>query len=220
MGGARPKFSLRLDDGAALLVKFTPPLDTPTGRRWADLLRVEALAAKVLREAGVPAVEAEYVEIDGRGYLEIERFDRIAGGGRAGHVTLYNLGVARVGEVNNPPAVVDALVRDRVLSAHDATLFSRIDRFSRAIANNDAHQGNYGLSIDDDGNATLSPAYDVVPMAFAPRHDELPDRWVESVGEVDAETRTLVERLAREMERDGGFERAFVEVWGRVTSPR
>jgi len=213
VGGARPKFALRLADQSGVIVKFTPPLDTPTGQRWADLLRMEAHAAATLREAGIAAVHATYVELGERGFLEIDRFDRLAGGGRVGHVTLHGLGAALYAEVASAPRVVESLVRDGHLGVEDARVFARIHAFSRSIANTDTHQGNYGLIFDDDGRARLAPAYDVVPMAFAPRHDELPDLLIPHAPAADASTRALVLRLIARVEADADISAEFRRAW-------
>jgi hypothetical protein len=216
VGGARRKLVVGRADRTSLIVKFTPPLSTATGRRWADLLRMEAHAAGTLRAAGIAAVDSRYFEQDDRGYLEIERFDRLRGGGRVGHVTLFNLGVALYGEASDPEPVIAGLVHDRRLSVEDAASFARQHAFSRAIANTDTHLGNYGLLIDDEGKARLSPAYDVLPMAFAPRHDELPDRLVKHTGERDSVTDELVQRLIAAVEADREISAEFRESWLRV----
>ena len=214
VGGARPKFALRLGDGAGLIVKFTPPLATEAGRRWSDLLRMEAHCAAVLTEAGLPAVTARYLERGERGFLEIERFDRVPGGGRRGHVTMYYLGMALYSEYASAARVISGLVRDGHLPQEDGARFERQQRFSSAIGNTDTHQGNYGLLIDDSGRARLSPAYDVLPMAFAPRHDELPDRHASAFPPAaDEETATLVSRLVSFVAADAGLSPGFREAW-------
>jgi hypothetical protein len=212
VGGSRPKFALRLRDGQGLIVKFTPPLESEAGRRWADLLRMEAHAAAILSGAGIAAVDARYLEQGGRGFLEIDRFDRTAGG-RIGHVTLFYLGLGRYGEATGPASVIGRLVSDAVIDAGEAVRFARIHAFSAAIGNSDTHLGNYGLLIGDDGRTTLAPAYDVVPMAFAPRHDELPDRLVQHNPEPDPETRKLVEAMIVAVEGDDGIGADFKEKW-------
>jgi hypothetical protein len=217
VGGSRPKFALRLDDGRGLIVKFTPPLETEAGRRWADLLRMEAHAAATLREAGIDAVQAGYLENADRGFLEIERFDRTVGG-RIGHVTLYYLALSRYGEVSGASAIVRRLVDDDLLEERDAQRFERIDAFSRGIGNTDTHLGNYGLLIDDDGHATLAPAYDVLPMAFAPQHDELPDRRVRHSPATDADTQTLIQALIASVEGDPGISEDFKRKWLAITT--
>lgn len=216
VGGVRPKLVVGAADGTGVIVKFTPPLSMPAGRRWPDLLRLEAMSADTLRTANMDAVESTYLERGDRGFLEIRRFDRLAGGGRIGHVTLYNLGVALYGEASDPVPVIAGLVHDSHLTPEDAERFTRVHAFSRAIANDDTHLGNYGLLIDDDGKARLSPAYDVLPMAFAPKHDELPDRLVKHTGPRDAQTDELVQRLIAAVEADQGISPGFREAWLRV----
>lgn len=175
VGGERPKFALRLADGAGLLVKFTPPVSTLLGRRWSDLLRFEAHCLATLRSAGLAAAQAGYVALDDRGYLEVERFDRLPGGGRAGVVTLFWLGASRYGEVQDPIAVVERLRAEGFVASDVVDTVALVHRFSAAIGNTDAHLGNYALTVGDRGELRLAPVYDVLPMAFAPRHDELPD---------------------------------------------
>lgn len=227
VGGDRPKLVIEMPDGAGVIVKFTPELSTLLGRRWADLLRTEALVSATLHAAGVNAVQSQYMERGARGFLEIRRFDRVArkrrvgqttvsSAGRVGHVTLFALGCSLYEEATDPEPVVSALVRDGHLSREDLARFRRIHNFSKAIANTDTHLGNYGLLIDDDGKARLSPAYDVLPMAFAPKHDELPDRLVKHTGPRDAQTDELVQRLIAAVEGDREISAEFRESWLRV----
>ena len=60
-GGEQPKFTATVDDGGTLrhvLVKFSPTLDTLVGRRWADLLVCEHLAAETAGQAAEPAARS------------------------------------------------------------------------------------------------------------------------------------------------------------------
>ncbi|MDP2345502.1 MAG: HipA domain-containing protein [Deltaproteobacteria bacterium] len=215
VGGERPKFSLRLNDGGAVLVKFTPPLETVAGVRWGDLLRMEQHASQTLRAAGVLSVTAQYVELGSRGYLEIDRYDRLPGGGRCGATTFYFLGVGLYGEVSHAPLVAQALVKDGHLTAEDAALVDRVHRFSAALGNTDAHLGNYGLLINDDGAVSLAPFYDISPMVMAPRHDELPDARLAPLPVPDAPTAALVRDLRDRARADNEISRSFLETWER-----
>ncbi|MBS2024345.1 MAG: HipA domain-containing protein [Deltaproteobacteria bacterium] len=214
VGGARPKLVVDVGDGTGLIVKFSPPLSTAPGRRWASLLRMEALASNVLGASTISAVRAASWSIGGREYLEVERFDRLLGGGRRGHVTLYNLGIALFETYADPEPVIDGLVRAGHLSATDARIFARIHAFSHAIGNDDTHLGNYGLIIDDNGRASLAPAYDVLPMAFAPKHDELPDDRVGPFAKpADAPTQELVRHYAELVDADTDLDPDFKKLW-------
>jgi hypothetical protein len=117
------------------------------------------------------------------------------------------------GEVAGAAGVVRSLVNDRVLNDEDAARFARVDAFSRAIGNTDAHLGNYGLLIDDDGQAVLSPAYDVVPMAFAPRHDELPDRYVTHAPAAPSDVQPSVQRYISTVSADDEISQDFKQKW-------
>lgn len=214
VGGDRPKFTLRLADGAGLIVKFTPPLDTLLGRRWADLLRLEAHCAATLRSHGLPTVQAEYVELGGRGFLEVERFDRLPGGGRRGAVTLFWLGASRYGEDRDPLLVVERLRAEGHLTDEDVPRLSLVHRFSASIGNTDAHLGNYALTIGDQGQVSLAPFYDVLPMIFAPRHDELPDARIGGHAPSAApDVRVLVDDLVARISADGALDPALVQRW-------
>lgn len=122
---------------------------------------------------------------------------------------------AGVTQAADPAPVIAALVRDGHLQAADEERFRRLHAFSRAINNDDTHLGNYGLLIDDAGRATLAPAYDVLPMALAPRHDELPDRFLKRVAPADAGTAALVRRLIEVVERDASMGNEFVAAWSK-----
>lgn len=215
LGGQRPKFSLRLEDGAGLLVKLTPPLGTPLGQRWGDLLRMEAHCAAILGEASLPAVTSAYVEVGDRGYLEVERFDRLAGGGRRGTCTLWWLGAERYQEIADPMKVARHLVMERLLGPQDEAALCQAHLFSAAIGNTDAHLGNYSLCVAEGGAVSLAPLYDVTPMALAPRHDELPDAALASrrAPPPDPEVAGMVDALVARAEADAGLSRDFLEVW-------
>lgn len=124
--------------------------------------------------------------------------------------------MARYGEVQDPVLVATRLAADGFLTSEEVTRVRRLHAFSAAIANTDRHLGNYGLLIDDVGRTSLAPAYDVLPMAFAPKHDELPDRRVAPMGPCDAETRDLVELLIAAVRVDVGLSDGFRDLWLRT----
>lgn len=215
LGGERPKFSLRLSDGGAWLVKFSPPLSTEAGRRWADILRVELHAAAVARAHGYASVTGEVIERDGRAFLVLERFDRVVGGGRRGAVTWYWLGSERYGSVD-PDVIADGLRADGALTPEDHARFVRAQSFAEGMGNTDAHAGNYALTIDDAGVSRLAPLYDLAPMALAPRHDELPDARVRPwPAPADPDARAMVRDLATRVAGDALISSGFRALWTR-----
>lgn len=243
LGGERPKLVTRTPHGGSLL-KFSPPVPPPTtqrwnsrrpafealpgfsfpvgtpqGQRWADLLRVEAHCAQTLHDNSVDSAKAGAVySLTGRVVLEVVRFDRLGNWGRRGASTLYWYAMARLGDVNVPaPRVVAALVEDGHLPASALPLVERVHAFSAAIANTDAHLGNYGLVFDENGRASLAPFYDILPMALAPSNDELPDaRLRPSRPPVDSVVETWVNDLVRRVSADDEISTPFRELWLRV----
>ncbi len=216
LGGERPKFSLRLADGAALLVKFSPPTSTLLGARWRDLLHLEMHAAQTLRSAGIAAVESGVETLEDRAFLRVERFDCCVGGGRVGCVTWASLSAARYGIINAAKThdVAALLHADGFLTDDELRRFNIAHAFSAAIGNDDTHLGNYALLIDERGRSALAPVYDVVPMQWAPRNDELPDARVRPAARSDlAEVRSLVQRLVAAVEADRAVSRPFVDAW-------
>lgn len=219
VGGDRPKLLARRADGVDVIMKFSPPRSEPHGQRWSDLLRMEHHCAETLR-GHVPAVTTRVHDDAGRTFLEVERFDRVPGGGRVGAVTWYHLGVGRYAEPSNVMEVALALHRDGFIDDDALARVELVHGFSAAIGNNDAHLGNYGLTIDDAGVVALAPFYDVLPMALAPRHDELADDRVAAFPAPLPEIAAWVlHDLVARVESDGAISRAFVDVWKSKLRP-
>ncbi len=175
--GEQPKFA-----EPGWIVKFSPTTDTPDGRRWADLLVAEHLVHEVLRERGVEAARSEVVDAGGRRFLRVERFDRHGERGRSGLVSLAALdpsGVAR--ELRSWSVGTAALVRAGRLTAEDHARVGWLEAFGHLTANADMHPGNLSFRMRGTSLQGLAPVYDLLPMAFAPRHGELPSEpWVPS----------------------------------------
>lgn len=73
----------REDDGVEhVIVKFSPQVNTPSGRRWGDLLICEHLALQVLARNGIAAATTAILESESRVFLEVVRFDRVGLRGR------------------------------------------------------------------------------------------------------------------------------------------
>lgn len=169
--GEQPKFTAQVRKPAgvvAVIVKFTPAIDTPAGRRWADLLCAESVAADVLREQGHPAAPSRFLASAGRAYLEIERFDRVGARGRAALLSLAALDDEFVGERRGWAESAAALLRAGRIDAADARELRFLAAFGELIANTDMHLGNVSFTLGDDWRLRLAPAYDMLPMAYAP----------------------------------------------------
>jgi len=173
-GGEQPKFACTAPGRRALIVKYSPPLDASrSARRWADLLLCEHLALETLRAGGVAAARSAYVELDGRAYLEVERFDRTAHG-RVAVVSGTTVDAEFVGS-GAWVALAEGLVGQQRLSREGLDGVRLLHLFGGLIGNTDMHLGNIAFFTDDYATFRLAPAYDMLPMALRPTtHGELP----------------------------------------------
>jgi hypothetical protein len=174
-GGEQPKFSA-VRNGHPVLVKFSPADDSALAQRWRDLLMAEALALHTLADAGISAAHTELIEAEGRVFLESRRFDRTPPG-RVGMVSLEVYDRQYIGQGTN---WVDTAHRSdqagpERLSAADVSTLCLLDAFGALIANTDRHHGNISLLLQDH-RWRLAPAYDMLPMLYAPVAGELVPR--------------------------------------------
>ena len=171
-GGEQPKFTATVqkhDGPHSVIVKFSPPLSTPEGERWADLLAAEAIASSVLADAGFHAAEIDWIDAGGRRFLEVTRFDRTQNGGRIPFVSLSAHDAAFFGEMNTPWSdAAERLHSGGWLQRRDADRLASLWRFGRLIANTDMHYGNAALILCERPPLQLAPVYDMLPMAYRP----------------------------------------------------
>lgn len=172
-GGEQPKFTTTARDGdgaeRAVLVKFSPPMDTPSGRRWADLLAAEWLALRLLAEQGHASAQVELLEGGGRRFLEVTRFDRVDATGRRGVLTLQAIEAGLL-DSSAPewPEVGRGMAEAGLLTTPDARQLARRWCFGRLIANTDMHLANASVWFGEAEPFALAPAYDMLPMLFVP----------------------------------------------------
>lgn len=182
--GQQPKFLVQVEDGerrAHVLVKFSPPRKSEAGQRWADLLLAEHLAHELLARNGLPSCRSRWLPFGERAYLEVERFDRIGAEGRRGAVSLYAVDLARYGKLDSWSECARRLEGEGLLTAQNAQWIRLLDVFAQLIANTDRHFGNITLLDDYEGPFQLAPVYDMLPMLFAPQHEQLIERPYEPV---------------------------------------
>ncbi|APW44536.1 type II toxin-antitoxin system HipA family toxin YjjJ [Rhodoferax saidenbachensis] len=172
-GGEQPKFCTTTA-GRAVLVKFSPAGDAPTDQRTRDLLVCEHLALKTLADAGVSAAKTQIFTGAGRVFLEAERFDRTASG-RVGMVSLMVYDAEYVGAMDNWAATANRMQERQLLRPEDARTLRLLEAYGVLIANTDRHYGNISLLLQDD-DWVLAPAYDMLPMHYAPVGGELVPR--------------------------------------------
>ena len=162
-GGEQPKFCAFTDRGH-VLVKFSAPDDNPISERWRDLLLAENLALSVL------GIETEVFDFNGQRFLEVPRFDRIGQLGRVGVFSLRALEAEFVGEASAPwPSLVHRLASQGCVHFSAVAASARLWAFGVLIGNTDMHAGNLSFVSSHGRPYQLAPAYDMLPMVFAPR---------------------------------------------------
>ncbi len=176
--GEQPKFTTWLrpsEDGPVLaaIVKFTDRLETPTGRRWADLLAAEAIALDVLTWASrgdAEAVHPQTFDLADRRFYELPRFDRVGAHGRRGVVSLRALHDAGFtgGDTHDWAVAAAGLHARGWISAADLRAIRLRRLFGRLIGNTDMHFGNLAFFLDLGLPLALCPTYDMLPMLWAP----------------------------------------------------
>lgn len=175
-GGEQPKLLAQTAAGQPVLVKFSPPLQTPFGDRWSDLLHAEAWAGQVLQRHGLVAAPSVAITTRERTYLLSTRFDRIGSAGRTHAVALGAVHNEFVpGNYVNWASSCEALARQGRLPAQDAQNAVFLLQFGRLIGNTDMHSGNLSLKVQGQslaeivrGQFELAPCYDMLPMRFKP----------------------------------------------------
>lgn len=184
-GGEQPKFTALVDRGAGsegiehVIVKFSPRVDSVSGRRWADLLVCEHMALQVLQEFNIPAAQTSVLELDDRVFLEIVRFDRTGAFGRLPMVTMAGID-GELGMLDRSwTEVADVLKDEHKLSAQDTQLIEILDLYGALIGNVDKHHGNIAVSWGFQEPFRILPAYDMLPMLYRPNtHGEVvPREW-------------------------------------------
>lgn len=171
-GGEQPKFLAFVqgpDSPRHVLVKFSVAQDSPVSERWRDLLRAEHLALSCLRDAGVAAARTELVDHGTQRFLEVERFDRVGERGRRALFSLGTLDDQFVGMRQAPwPEVAQRLAAQGHIQAEAVQGAALLHAFGTLIGNTDMHAGNLSFVSDGGRPYALAPAYDMLPMGFAP----------------------------------------------------
>ncbi|TWP38675.1 type II toxin-antitoxin system HipA family toxin [Leekyejoonella antrihumi] len=161
LGGARPKASVRLEDGSLAIAKFPHSSDG-----W-DVMAWEATALDLMESAGVRTPQRRLTRVGERSVLILRRFDRTGRGDRVGYISAMTAMGSADGE-HRDYADIAEVMRDLSLSPRrdHHELFARAV-VSVALGNTDDHLRNHGFLVDR-GSWTLSPVFDVNPN---------PDLW-------------------------------------------
>ncbi|MBS1161805.1 MAG: phosphatidylinositol kinase [Proteobacteria bacterium] len=224
-GGEQPKFGAYAETANGprhVLVKFSLDVgagaDNPIAQRWRDLLLAEHHALTLLRENAIAAVATRIIDHGRQRFLEVERFDRSGPHGRRGLISLSAMDAEFIGLGRGGwPAMTARLLAERQITgqAHETTCL--LHAFGTLIGNTDMHPGNLSFVTDSGRPYQLAPAYDMLPMAFAPRSSgELPAtlpaagfdsqirtaQWRQAL----ALAQTYLERLNKEAGFNAGFD--------------
>jgi hypothetical protein len=224
--GEHPKFTVLLDAGSQkhadgsreAIVKFSPSTESAVGRRWADLLIAEHHAHEVLIHAGVQSCQSEIIEGRDRIFLEVERFDRRGAEGRIGVSSFFAIDNTLIGGSKNWLEAATRLLELKHIDEATLETVRFVSTFGALIANTDRHLGNLACIDLYDGKFKLAPIYDMLPMLFAPSHDELVERVFvppEPAGatmRVWSKARELAEGYWRRLTRDKRISAKFREV--------
>ena len=170
--GEQPKFLIRTTAVGEAIVKFSSSGDSAEAGRWRDLLRAEGHAAEVLRSVGFAAPACSVIELQGRVFLECERFDRVGTHGRVGAISLAMVDAEFSGCGQGWGRAGRELNRIGLLPGAELENLVWLETFGTWIGNSDMHFGNVSLSPTETGFVLL-PVYDMLPMAFAPVRGEL-----------------------------------------------
>ena len=173
-GGERPKFGA-LVGNQHMLIKFVGRggVGDMAARRWCDLLILEGSALQIVASQGIPAANSSVVETPDYWFLESERFDRL---GLRGRTAVISLAAVHDNLADPWARAAVALKEAGRLSVEDTRRLCWLDAFGALIANTDRHQYNI-LFFSEGFRLRIAPAFDQVPMLYAPTGDgQVPPR--------------------------------------------
>jgi hypothetical protein len=177
-GGEHPKFTA-YSEGRHVLVKFSAADEGAATQRWRDLLVCESLALDAIRSEGLPAAVSRSLFIEGRRFLEVERFDRVGLRGRKALLSLGAIDDEYFGHRDTWTKAAQRMLAARRLGPEDARRMRWLDTFGQLTGNSDRHFGNLSFFVEDDGRFRLAPVYDMLPMLFAPVEADIIERRFE-----------------------------------------
>jgi serine/threonine-protein kinase HipA len=157
LGGARPKAHVLDSAGQAAIAKFP----SPANDEW-EVIRWEAVALQLARNAGITVPSSALHTIDGKGVLILERFDR-SDAQRIGYVSAMTMLEASDGEQGSYLDIADVIERHSANARAELRQLWRRVAFSILISNTDDHLRNHGFLRTSTAGWSLSPAFDLNP---------------------------------------------------------
>ena len=157
LGGARPKASVRDQDGHLAIAKFPNESDEYNVVLW------EALAFTLAGKAGLTTATWRIEMVAKRPTLLLSRFDR-SKHARVPFLSAMSMLGAKDGDPHSYLEIADALRQNGAAPQDDMReLWGRMV-FSVLISNTDDHLRNHGFLYEGRNGWRLSPLYDVNPV--------------------------------------------------------
>jgi hypothetical protein len=173
-----------------------------------------------LQAAGIAAANSRIFHFGDRTYLEVDRFDREGAHGRVGVTSLLAIDTAFYGNLDNWNAAASRMNNDARIDARTLERVRLVSTFGALIANTDRHFGNLAFYDNYDGRFELAPVYDMLPMLFAPEHDQIvvrtfepPDPSSDTLS-VWASARLLAENYWRDLVKESSISEDFRKIAG------
>ena len=157
LGGARPKAHVICDDGRVAIAKFPSPRNDD----W-DVMRWEAVALELARDAGVTVPDWTVHAIDDKAVLIVDRFDRTHGQ-RIGYVSAMTMLETSDREQGSYLDIASVIESQSPNATSDLSQLWRRVAFSILISNTDDHLRNHGFLRTSTAGWSLSPAFDLNP---------------------------------------------------------
>ena len=164
LGGARPKASVYDQHRRLSIAKFPKETDSYSISRW------EAIALDMATAAGITVVEHDLIDHVSGPIFMSRRFDRTDEGNRVPFMSGMAMTEHRDGDDDGSYLELIDSINERGASPDRdrQELFRRI-AFSIMVTNTDDHLRNTGFLWAGSDGWTLSPAYDINPVADGPR---------------------------------------------------
>jgi len=164
LGGARPKAHVIDEHGHLGIAKFP----APETDKW-DVIRWEAVALMLARDAGMNVPEFRLHEVAARPVLIVRRFDRDDAGGRVGYVSAMTMLESSDGTGGSYLEIAETIEEHSPTATADLQELWRRIVFSRLVSNTDDHLRNHGFLRASTAGWSLSPAFDLNPNPQAGR---------------------------------------------------
>lgn len=164
LGGARPKASVRDNDGQLAIAKFPSKDDENNVVVW------EAVALALAERAGLTLPSWRLLNISGKSVLLTRRFDREMKI-RVPFLSAMSMLQGKDNDSHSYLEIADALRQYGAESSADMDQLWRRIVFSILISNTDDHLRNHGFIYERYKGWRLSPAYDInpTPVEVKPR---------------------------------------------------